>query len=197
MAADADARFVFDPTPLAGVFVVERRAVGDHRGALTRHFGAETFARPGVMPRPGAQMTVPVPRRAGTVRGLHLQLPPAGETKVLSCTRGRLYEVAVDLRHDSPTYLQHVGVELVADDGRSLVVPPGVANGVQALEDDSVLLYLTDAPHTPGHEFGLHPQDPAVRIPWPLDVVDLSERDRSCPPFDPTAGVPAAGAPPR
>lgn len=185
-------RFTFTSTPLEGVVVVERHPVADRRGSLTRHFCAEEFAREGVMTGPVAQMNVTVTERAGTVRGLHLQLPPAGETKVLSCVGGRLFEVAVDLRRGSATYLQHFSVELVADDGRSLIVPPGVANGVQALEDSSVLLYLTDAPHTPDREFGLHPQDPAAAVPWPLEVVDLSERDRSCPPFDPRAGLPSS-----
>lgn len=191
MTAGSGPRFTFIPTPIEGVTVVERLPIADRRGSLTRHFCAEEFARAGVVTRPVAQMNVTMTRRAGTVRGLHLQLPPAGETKVLSCMRGRLFEVAVDLRRGSTTYLQHFGVELVADDGRSLVVPPGVANGVQALEDDSVLMYLTDAPHTPDREFGLHPRDPAAAVPWPLEVVDLSDRDRSCPPFDPGAGVPA------
>lgn len=184
-------RFTFTTTPLSGVVIVDRRPVEDRRGSLTRHFCAEEFARAGVLTRPVAQMNVTVTHRAGTVRGLHLQVPPAGETKVLSCMRGRLFEVAVDLRRGSPTYLEHVGVELMEEDGRSLVVPPGVANGVQALEDDSVLLYLTDAPHTPDREFGLHPQDPVAGVRWPLEVVGLSERDSSCPPFDPVAGVPA------
>lgn len=190
MTATGPARFTFSPTAIAGVFIVERHPVTDQRGSLTRHFCAETFARADVFSGPVAQVNVTVTERAGTVRGLHLQLPPAGETKVLSCMRGRLFEVAVDLRSGSATYLQHVSVELAADDGRSLVVPPGVANGVQTLEDDSVLHYLTDAPHTPDREFGLHPQDPAVGVPWPLPVRDLSERDRSCAPFDIARGVP-------
>lgn len=181
---EAGSRFVFHPTPIAGVLEVERRPVGDDRGRLTRLFCTDEFAPTGLFPAGPVQVNLATTATAGTVRGLHYQLRPAsipGESKLVTCVAGRVFDVAVDLRPDSPTRFRHHAVELTTDGPFSLLIPPGVAHGMQALEDGSALLYLHAASYDAALERGVLADDPLLGIPWPLPVVNRSERDRTLP----------------
>lgn len=173
-------RFAAYPTPLAGVQVVERQRLGDHRGSLSRLFCAAELAAAG-WAGPIAQINHTVTERIGTVRGMHFQRPPHAEIKLVSCLRGEVFDVAVDLRPGSPTYLQWHGVRLSAENGRALLIPQGFAHGFQALTDGVELLYCHSAPYTVSAEAGLDPRDPRLAIRWPLELTELSARDAGHP----------------
>lgn len=182
--ADRTPRFVFHPTPIDGVVEVERRPIGDDRGRFARLFCSEEFVPTGLLIERPAQVNLATTTRAGSVRGMHLQGPRStgpGETKLVTCVTGRVFDIALDLRADSPTFGRHHAVELAGDGVRSVLIPPGVAHGMQALEDGATLLYLHAAPYDPDLERGVRPDDPDLGIPWPLPVVGLSERDRALP----------------
>lgn len=170
-------RFVIRESGLAGLKVIERCLLEDARGSLSRFFSADAFREMGFTD-PINQINLTVTKRMGTVRGLHFQHPPHAEIKVVSCLRGRIFDVGVDLRRDSPTFLQWRGAILSGENHTSLLVPHGFAHGFQTLEPDCELLYLHSAPHTPEAEDGLHPMDPALAISWPLEIAELSEKDR-------------------
>jgi dTDP-4-dehydrorhamnose 3,5-epimerase len=137
---------------------------------------AQEFAAVGITRRL-AQVNHSGTRRRGTVRGLHFQYPPHSETKVVTCIVGRIFDVAVDLRRRSPTFLHWFGAELSAENQQSLVIPPGCAHGYQTLIDDSELIYLVTAAYSAQAEDGINPLDPAVGIRWPEAVGEVSERD--------------------
>ena len=189
--AAAASRFVFHSTPIDGVVEVEFAPVGDHRGAFTRLFDAEEFVATGLFPDGAVQTNLALTQVAGTVRGLHWQEPVdgrTGEAKLITCVAGRVFDVAVDLRPGSPTRLQHHAVELAAGTWRALLTPPGVAHGMQALEDGSTLLYHHAAPFDATLERGARADDPVFAIPWPLPIRDLSDRDRAHALLDPETG---------
>ncbi len=173
-------RFEFIRTPLEGLTVVERRLIEDHRGFLARFYCAGEFAEAGVR-KPIAQINHTLTRQRGTVRGMHFQRPPHAEMKIVSCLRGSICDVVVDVRRGSPTFLQWHGEVLSAENRRALVVPEGMAHGFQALSDDCEILYLVTAAYAPDAEGGLLPTDPRLDIRWPLPITDLSERDRKHP----------------
>lgn len=173
-------RFHVVPTPIAGVLVLEHRPRGDARGSLTRLFCADGLAACG-WTRPIAQINLTRTARAGTLRGLHFQHPPHAETKLVQCLKGAICDVVVDLRAGSPTFLAHHRLTLSADTGHALLVPPGVAHGLQTLVDDVELLYCHDHPHVPAAEGGVSPFDPRLGVVWPLPVGEISERDRAHP----------------
>jgi dTDP-4-dehydrorhamnose 3,5-epimerase len=177
------ARFAFEPAALEGLTVVQRQIQGDERGFLSRFFCGAEFAAAGLSPHI-AQINHTLTRLRGTVRGMHFQHPPHAEAKLVSCLRGSIFDVAVDLRAGSPTFLRWHGVVLSAENRRSLYIPQGFAHGFQALEDDCELIYLHSAPYQPGAEGALHSADPALAISWPLPVACLSERDRAHPFID-------------
>lgn len=172
----ATARFRFEPTSLAGVWLVQRQPIADARGFFARLYCAEEFAAIGLT-GPPVQINHSYSRHAGTVRGLHFQHPPHHETKIVSCPAGRIFDVAVDLRRGSPTFLQWFGAELSAENQRSLVVPPGFAHGFQSLEDNSQTLYAVTAPYSGAAEDGVNPFDAAVGVAWPLPATEVSPRD--------------------
>lgn len=175
-------RFIFSPTAITGLFVVERRPIGDARGSLERMFCAETFARHGWR-GPVAQVNLTRTTTRGTLRGLHFQRGPHGESKLISCLRGAVHDVVVDLRAGSPTFLaRHVEV-LRAEAPRSLLVPEGLAHGFQALSDDVEMLYFHSAPHVPEAESGVSAFDPRLGLDWPLPIGEMSARDRAHPPL--------------
>ncbi len=183
-------RIVLHPTPIEGVMEVEFRTVRDGRGSLTRVFAPEAFAGTGLFPDGPVHVNVATTLEAGTVRGLHWQQPSpgaVGEAKVITCVSGRVFDVAVDLRPESRTRFAHHAVELTPDGGRALLIPPGVAHGMQALEDGSTLLYLHAAAFVPERERGARADDPLLAIAWPLPLRNLSERDRGHPLLDGTA----------
>lgn len=123
-------------------------------------------------------------RKQGTIRGMHFQVAPAPEAKLVRCTRGALFDVVVDLRPDSTTYRGWYGAQLSADDGRMLFIPEGCAHGCQSMEDSTELHYLTSAIYAPDHARGVRFDDPAIQVRWPLPATSISEQDRTWPLLD-------------
>jgi dTDP-4-dehydrorhamnose 3,5-epimerase len=148
------------PTPLDGVLLVEQERLGDERGFFARTYDVAEMA-------PIVQMSTSFNVRAGTLRGLHFQREPHGESKLVRCTRGAIFDVAVDLRPGSPTLHEWFGVELSAGNGRALLIAPGFAHGFQTLADDSEVLYAMDAPYVGEAASGVRWDDPAFAIDWP------------------------------
>jgi dTDP-4-dehydrorhamnose 3,5-epimerase len=177
-------RFTITSLPLDGLFVVERKAIGDERGFLSRVFCADDLREAG-WSWPVSQINHSLTKVRGTVRGMHFQFPPAAEAKLVSCLRGAVWDVAVDLRSDSPTFLQSHAEELSAANRRALLIPPGFAHGFQALEPDSELVYVHSAPHSPALEGALNPRDPRLAIRWPHDIAAISEKDANSPMIGP------------
>lgn len=174
---------IFEETRLKGAFVVELERREDVRGYFARAFCQKEFADRGLNTAV-SQVNVAANRRKGTVRGMHFQAPPHGESKLVRCTRGAILDVAVDLRPESPTFLQHVAVELSADSGRALYLPERFAHGYQALQDGAEMMYLASVPYAPGFDGGLSPFDPRLGIAWPLEVTEVSAKDREAKPLD-------------
>lgn len=171
---------IFTETELAGAYIIDVDKKADNRGFFARSFCAKEFEGVGLKPTV-AQVNLCFNPTKGTLRGMHYQVPPATETKLVRCTRGAIYDVIVDLRPDSPTYLQHVGVELTADNHRSLYVPEMFGHGYQTLTEDAELVYIVSEFYTPGCERGLRHDDPALSIEWPLPISLISEKDSSWP----------------
>lgn len=176
-------RFDVHATALPGVARIGRKPIGDERGWLERMFCADELAEL-IGPRSIAQVNRTRTRRTGTVRGLHYQLPPSAETKIVSCIRGAIFDVAVDVRRGSPTFLAWHAETLDEENRQSLYVPEGFAHGFQALADDTEILYFTTSAYSPPLEQGIHPLDPRVAVAWPLPVEHLSDRDAGHPWLD-------------
>jgi dTDP-4-dehydrorhamnose 3,5-epimerase len=168
----------FIETSLKGAHVVELEPAHDDRGFFARAFCAAEFEARGLDGR-CAQSNVCLNHARGTIRGMHLQLPPVAEAKLVRCIRGSLLDVIVDLRPDSGTFLGHYSVTLSRDNRRSLYVPPMFAHGYQVLEDDTELYYQMSEPYTPGFERGFRFDDPQIGIQWPLPVSVISVKDAS------------------
>lgn len=171
---------IFTSTKLAGAYVLELEEKPDDRGFFARTFCRDEFEAHGLKPDV-AQCNVSVNHRAGTLRGMHYQVEPAAETKLIRCTHGAVLDVIVDMRPGSPTYLAHVAVELTRENRRALYVPGMFAHGYQALTDDAEVTYQVGEFYTPGFERGLRHDDPALGIAWPLAVTVISEKDASWP----------------
>ena len=171
---------IFKETPLKGAFVLEVEARGDERGLFARTFCRREFEAHGLNPTV-AQCNLNYNYKAGTLRGLHFQLPPAAEVKLVRCTRGAVFDVIVDMREDSETYLHHFGIELSAENRTMLYVPELFAHGYQALQDDSEVAYQVSEFYTPGQEGGLRYNDPRLGIDWPQEVTSVSDKDSSWP----------------
>ena len=169
-------RFDVTATTLPGVSLIARRPVVDERGWLERMFCTTDLAEV-LGPRAVVQVNRTLTRARATVRGMHYQLPPSAEAKLVSCLRGRIFDVAVDLRRDSPTFLRWHGELLSEENRRSLFIPEGFAHGYQTIVEDCELLYVHTAAYDPAAERGVHPLDPRVAIAWPLAMEDISERD--------------------
>jgi dTDP-4-dehydrorhamnose 3,5-epimerase len=170
----------FRPLPLDGAYVVEIERHVDDRGFFARAFSVDEFANHGLA-TDVVQCNLSYNRRAGTLRGLHYQTPPAAEAKLVRCIRGAIYAVIVDLRDDSPTRLQHVPIELSAADHRALYVPQLFAVGMQTLVDDTEVYYQVSQPYTPAAERGLRYDDPSLGISWPRSPTVISDKDRQWP----------------
>ena len=170
----------FRPTPIEGVALVETDLLADARGQFARLFCAEAFAEAGLHANyPQHSLSVNLCR--GTIRGLHFQRPPHEEPKVVRCIAGAVFDVAVDLRAESPTFGRWWGTELDSTAARALVLPPGVGHGFQTLTDAAELLYLIGTPYVASAASGVRWNDPALAITWPLPVSVISERDRALP----------------
>lgn len=169
-------RFSITELPLPGLRSVDRQRLGDSRGFLSRVFCADELNAAG-WTTPIAQINHTFTLRRGTVRGLHYQRPPHAEMKLVTCLRGEVWDVAVDLRADSPTFLMWHAEVLSRKNGRALLIPQGCAHGFQSLSDDVELLYCHSAAYQPEAEAGLNPRDAALSISWPLPIEEVSTRD--------------------
>ena len=174
---------IFTETKLKGAFVLDLERREDERGFFARAFCQHEFADHGLKPVI-AQGNIAFNVKRGTLRGMHFQYPPAAETKLVRCTRGAIYDVIVDLRPESDTYLEHVAVELSEANQRSLYVPERFAHGYQVLEDETETSYQVGEFYAPEHEGGLMYDDPRLAIEWPLEVTEISPKDAAWPSFD-------------
>ncbi|MBL8490631.1 MAG: dTDP-4-dehydrorhamnose 3,5-epimerase [Rhodocyclaceae bacterium] len=170
----------FTATPIPGVYVVDIQPAEDERGFFARAWCQREMAGQGLCPEL-AQVSLSFNRHRGTLRGLHYQAAPHGEAKLVRCTRGAMFDVAVDLRPGSPARLRWHGVELSADNRRALYIPEGCAHGFQTLADDTEILYMISTFHHAESARGLRFDDPAIGIPWPLEPRCVSDRDLALP----------------
>jgi len=173
-------RFNIFDTPLQGLKLIQRNPIIDHRGYLERMFCAEELQSL-ISGKCIVQINRSLTAKRGAVRGLHFQYPPHAETKIVSCLRGEVFDVAVDLRQGSPTFLRWHAEILSDNNHRTLLIPEGFAHGFQTLTEDCELLYLHTAAYLHEAEGGLHVQDPVLSIRWPEAVLGLSARDASLP----------------
>ena len=178
---------IFKPTSLSGVVVVEPERHADERGSFARTYCADEFRANGLDSRI-AQCSTSFNGRAATLRGLHYQREPYGEVKLVRCTRGAVFDVAVDLRADSPTYCRWVGVELTAENGRALYVPEGCAHGFLTLVDGSEVYYQISQPFRPEAGAGVRWDDPAFGVAWPFAPAVIADRDATYPDYQPRPG---------
>jgi dTDP-4-dehydrorhamnose 3,5-epimerase len=177
----------FTETSLRGAFVIEPDPHADARGLFARVWCRREFESCGLDTRI-AQCSTSFNRRRGTLRGMHYQVAPAAETKLVRCTRGAIYDVIIDLRADSPTFTDHFAVVLTAANRKMVHVPAGFAHGFQTLEDDSEVFYQISEFHAPQHARGVRWDDPIFGIAWPDDERTIAERDRHYPDFRPHPG---------
>jgi dTDP-4-dehydrorhamnose 3,5-epimerase len=171
---------IFTETRINGAFIIDLDVKADSRGFFARAFCRSEFEEHRLNPLI-AQANIAFNRRKGTVRGMHFQFPPAAETKLVRCTKGSILDVIVDLRPESPTYLDHISVELSSDNHRALYVPERFAHGYQVLEDATEMTYQAGEFYTPGAEGGLRYDDPNLGLTWPVAVTEMSDQDRSWP----------------
>lgn len=176
-------QFLISDTPIPGLKVIERNPQGDSRGFLARIFCADQIKTAG-WHKPIAQINQTLTKKRGTVRGMHFQTPPYAEMKLISCLQGEIWDVAIDLRKNSKTYLRWHAEKLSSDNNRALLIPEGFAHGFQTLSDNCELLYLHSAPYFRESEGGIHPKDPRLAIPWPLSFNEISSRDAEHPLVD-------------
>lgn len=175
----------FQKCDVFGAWLIRPALREDSRGRFMRAWCQHEFADQGIQFTP-VQANMSLSIRSGTIRGLHYQVAPSLEAKLVRCTRGAIFDVVVDLRPGSPTFRSWYGTALTADNAQMLFVPGGCAHGCQTTQDMSELHYLTSAFYSPNDVRGLRYDDPAIGIHWPLDVSDISDQDRSWPLFSPT-----------
>lgn len=175
---------VFNPTNFKGVYLIELEPLEDDRGFFARTFCREEFARYGLNPQV-VQCNLSYNRKKGTLRGMHYQLAPHEEARLVSCVSGRIYDVIIDLRADSTTYCKWIAVELSARGSRRMIyIPEGFAHGFQTLEDDCEVFYQMSESYAPECVRGIRWNDPAFSIQWPEDQRIISERDRGYADFE-------------
>jgi dTDP-4-dehydrorhamnose 3,5-epimerase len=171
-------RFEIQETPLRNLKVITRKRLGDHRGYLERMFCLNDFGSM-LDGRHIVQINHTFTHAKGTVRGMHFQYPPHAEIKFVSCIRGTVFDVAVDLRKDSPTYLRWHAQLLSEENVVTYAIPEGFAHGFQTLTDDCEMLYLHTTAYAPEAESGLNPLDPTLAVEWPLAITEISARDKA------------------
>ena len=174
---------IFTEVALKGAFVIDPEPVSDERGMFARVWCKKEFEMHGLSSR-WVQSSISVNRRKGTLRGMHYQAAPNEEVKLVRCTAGAIYDVIVDLRPTSPTYGQHVGLMLTADNHRSLYIPKQFAHGFLTLQDNSVVSYHMSEFYAPSSACGIRWDDPLLRIEWPEPIVMVSEKDQMWPQFN-------------
>lgn len=173
-------QFTITDTSLVGVKVIRRTVIADRRGFLSRVFSVAELTAAGWR-KPVVQINHTRTIRRGTVRGMHFQRAPNADMKLVTCLRGAVWDVAVDLRGSSTTLLGWHAEELSAENRMALLIPEGVAHGFQALSDDCELLYLHSVAYAPESDAGVNPSDPAISIRWPLPITEMSDRDQAHP----------------
>ena len=174
---------IFAPTPLAGAFLIDLEKLGDDRGFFARAFCEQEFAAQGLVSR-FVQVNNSLSADKGTLRGMHYQLAPKAETKLVRCIRGSLWDAIIDLRPDSPTFGQHFGAELSAENRRMMYVPKGFAHGFITLQKNTEAFYFVDEAYAPDVERGIRWNDPQFGIEWPAEPAVLSDKDRDQRDFD-------------
>ncbi|HTV40996.1 MAG TPA: dTDP-4-dehydrorhamnose 3,5-epimerase [Candidatus Sulfotelmatobacter sp.] len=174
----------FIETSLKGVFVIELEKRGDDRGFFARAYCEREFQQRGLNPKI-VQMNNSLSSQRGTLRGIHYQLAPKAEDKTFRTTRGSLFDVVVDLRPHSPTFLKHITVELTAENRKMIHVPQGCANSFMTLEDNTEIFYFTSEFYSPENERGIRYNDPQLGIQWPMEPVVISDKDKNLPYFTP------------
>ena len=173
---------LFTETKLKGAFLIEIKKIEDDRGFFGRSWCSREFEEHGLN-ADICQINTSLTLKKGTIRGMHYQVDPYQETKFIRCTRGSIYDVIVDLRTDSPIFLQWIGHELSEDNYRMVYVPENFAHGFLSLKNNSEIYYPVTQFYTPGAERGIRWNDPALNIRWPIDVEIVSEKDRAHPDF--------------
>ena len=171
-------RFEFIETELDGLYVIKRKPIADDRGRFMRFFCEEEYKEIGFLSR-NVQMNLPTTRNKGVVRGIHYQIPPMAETKIVTCLQGEILDVAVDLREGSPTFLRYYSQVLSKENGMSLFIPEGFGHGFQTLTEDCEVFYLHSEFYSPEYAQAVNAFDPAINIEWPLDVTMRSENDEN------------------
>jgi len=171
---------IFTPTPLQGSYTIDLNPMADERGWFARTYCKNEFSKIGHKGE-WVQLNHSFTKQKGSVRGMHYQLPPFSEIKLVRCITGAVYDVIVDLRKDSATFLQWFGVELSAQNKKMIYIPQGFAHGFQTLSNDCELIYHHSAFYTPGAEGGIKYDEPLINIQWPLALSTISERDRQHP----------------
>lgn len=174
---------IFNPTSLHGAYTIDLEKRGDDRGFFARVFCEKEFGDHRLA-KHFVQVNNSLSSKKGTLRGMHFQLPPFAEVKVLRCLKGALYDVIVDLRPDSPTFKKWFGAELTAENRRMMYVPQGFAHGLLTLTDETEVLYFVSAFYSPERERGLRYNDPAIGVVWPIEPVEVSQKDRNWPDID-------------
>jgi dTDP-4-dehydrorhamnose 3,5-epimerase len=175
---------IFTETPLKGAFVVDLDLREDSRGFFARTWCSREAAARGLNTRI-EQCNIAFNRRKGALRGMHFQLPPHGEARLVRCTRGSIHDTILDLRPDSRTFMQHWSIDLSETNRRAIYIPEGFAHGLQTLQDDTEVFYQMSAHYAPEANIGVRWDDPAFGLMWPLPVTEMSQRDRSFPDFQP------------
>lgn len=175
-----DKRFSFIHTPISGLWIAQRVSLNDERGSFARLFCADEFSDIGLN-QPIVQINHSINKKSGTVRGLHFQHQPYMETKIVVCIKGEVFDVAVDIRNGSETFLGWHGEILSSQNQRGMVIPEGFAHGFQTLADDTELIYLHTGRYVPEAEDGLHVRDPQIAIAWPMPFHSMSDRDAHYP----------------
>lgn len=174
----------FTPAPIPGGFVIDLEPIGDERGFFSRMFCEIEFGKAGLETR-FVQMNDSYSANKGTMRGLHYQLAPSAEVKVVRCIRGAAWDVILDLREDQPTFGQWFGTEITAENRRAMYVPRGFAHGFITLQDDTELVYMVSDFYDKARERGVRWNDPRFAVGWPIEPVVVSARDQGHPDFDP------------
>lgn len=174
---------IFTPTKLAGAFIIDLKKIEDDRGFFARTFCLNEFKDNGINFEV-RQANTSLSAKKGTLRGMHFQKSPYEEDKLVRCTKGALFDVIIDLRKDSPTYKQWIGVELTEKNHKALLVPKGFGHGFLTLEDDTEANYLVSQFYTPGAEAGIRFNDPQFGIEWPIEPTEVSEKDANHPDYE-------------
>lgn len=173
-------RFNFTKTFLDSVFIIEPKPIYDERGYFERYFCAQDFKEIEIM-KPIAQINHSKTIGKGSIRGIHYQTPPFCETKIVRCLKGSIYDIAVDLRVDSPTFLQYFGIELSETNRKYLVIPDGFGHAFQTLSDETEIVYLVTEPFNPQADSSLNPLDPTINIQWKIEIGTISQKDQNAP----------------